>query len=71
MEESEKKERIKKITHLYYSKPEVQKAIYEFCKNREVCPRYYDGFGKRPDSLQYIGDIYELVKRGATSFNCS
>jgi len=71
MEDSEKKERIKNITKLYYSKPDVQKAIYEFCKNREVCPRYYDGFGKRPDSLQYIGDIYELVKRGATSFNCS
>jgi len=70
-EKSLKEERIRKITYLYYSRPEIQKAIYKFSKNREVSPRYFEGFGKRPDSFEYPGDIFELVKRGATSFHCS
>jgi len=68
---SEKEKRIRKITQLYYSKPEVQKAIFEFCQNRETIPRFFEGFGKRPDSFQYPNDIFELVKKGATSFHCS
>ena len=71
MEKSFKEERIKKIIQLYYSKPEIQKTIYEFCKNREISPRYFEGFGKRPDTFQYPNDILEFVKRGATSFHCS
>lgn len=66
-----KERRIRKITNLYYSNPEIQKAIFDFSKNREICPRYFEGFGKRPDSFEYSGDVFELVKRGATSFNCS
>jgi DNA primase catalytic subunit len=70
-EKSLREERIRKITHLYYSRKDVQKSIFEFSKNREICPRYFDGFGKRPDSFEYPGDIFELVKKGATSFHCS
>ena len=66
-----KEDRIRKITHLYYSRPDVQKTIFEFSQDREICPRYFEGFGKRPDSLQYKGDIFELVKKGATSLHCS
>ena len=66
-----KENRIRQITNLYYSKPEVQEAIFNFAKNREVCPVYFKGFGKRPDTLEYKGDIVELVKKGATSFHCS
>lgn len=66
-----KEERIRKITHLYYSNPEIQKAIFEFSENREISPRYFEGFGKRPDAFQYKGDVFELVKKGATSFHCS
>jgi hypothetical protein len=68
---SVKENRIRKTTHLYYSRKDIQNAIFEFCKNREVCPRYFEGFGKRPDALQYPSDIFELVKKGATSFHCS
>jgi len=68
---SVREKRIRKITHLYYSRPEIQKALFEFSKNREICPRYFEGFGKRPDVFEYAGDIFELVKRGATSFHCS
>jgi len=66
-----REERIRKITHLYYSKPEIQKAIFDFASHREISPRYFEGFGKRPDSLEYQGDVFELVKKGATSFHGS
>ena len=66
-----KEERIRAITKLYYSNPRVQKAILEFAKSREVVPRYYEGFGKRPDTLQYPSDIMGLVNKGATSFHSS
>jgi len=67
----EQETKIRKITQLYYSRPEIQKAIYDFCKNREVSPRYFMGFGKRPDSLQYPTDLFNLARSGATSFHCS
>jgi DNA primase catalytic subunit len=66
-----KEQRVRKITHLYYSRPDVQKIIFEFSKNREICPRYFEGFGKRPDSFEYQGDVMAMVKKGATSFHCS
>ena len=66
-----KEERIRSITQLYYSRPDIQKAILTFSKDRELIPRYFEGFGKRPDTLQYESDILELVKRGATSFHSS
>ncbi len=67
-----KEERIRKINHLYYSRKDIQKAIFSFSANREVAPSYMmESFGKRPDTFQYPGDIFEMVKNGATSFHCS
>lgn len=66
-----REQRIKSLTNLYYSRPDVQKAIFDFSQDREIVPRYFEGFGKRPDTFQYKGDIFELTKRGATSFHCS
>ncbi len=66
-----REQRIMNITRIYYSRPDVQDAIFEFSKDRESIPRYFEGFGKRPDSFQYKNDIFELVKKGATSFHCS
>ena len=68
---SEKEKRIRAITRLYYSNPKVQEALLEFSKNREVVPRYFESFGKRPDTLQYPSDIMGLVNKGATSFHAS
>jgi len=59
------------ILSLYYSRKDIQQEIYNFCKNREVVPRYGEGFGKRPDTLEYPSDILQHVKKGATSFHCS
>ncbi len=66
-----KEKRIREITFIYYSRSDVRKAIFKFAKNRECIPRYYEGFGKRPDTFQYDQDILEQVRRGATSFHCS
>lgn len=56
----------------YYSRKDVQEAILETAKNREVAVKYGDkGFGKRPDTLNYPRDVYEFAKQGATSFHIS
>jgi hypothetical protein len=68
---SENEKRVRAITKLYYSNPKVQEAIVKFAKDREVVPRYFEGFGKRPDMLQYPSDVMGLVNKGATSFHCS
>jgi DNA primase catalytic subunit len=70
-EVSQKEERIRKIIMLYYSRQDIRKVLFEFSKNRECVPRYFEGFGKRPDTFQFDSDILELVKKGATSFHCS
>lgn len=70
-EVSAKEKRIRQITRMYYSRPEIQKAIFDFCKNRETVPRFFEGFGKRPDTFQFPSEIFEVAKKGATSFHCS
>ncbi len=56
----------------YYGRKDIQKAILEASKNREVAVKYSSGnFGKRPDSLNFEQDIFELAKQGATSFHIS
>ena len=69
--QSIKEKRIRNITQLYYSRPDIQKIIFDFSNSREISPRYFEGFGKRPDTLQYQGDILAMAKKGATSFHCS
>ena len=66
-----KEKRIKAITKLYYSNPRIQEALVKFAKDREVVPRYFEAFGKRPDILQYPSDVMGAVKKGATSFHGS
>ena len=66
-----KEDRIRAIALSYYSRQDIRKSMFEFSKNRETIPRYFEGFGKRPDALQYDSDILALVKNGATSFHCS
>jgi DNA primase catalytic subunit len=70
-EKSENEKRIRALTRLYYSNPKIQEVLLKFGKDREVVPRYFEGFGKRPDTLQYSSDILGLVQKGATSFHAS
>ena len=60
-----------KVTE-HYARKDIQKLIIESASNKEVAIRYSDkGYGKRPDSLYYEHDVYELAKAGATSFHIS
>lgn len=70
-----KKEPLKKVQALalsYYARKEIQRAIFDFCKNRETIANFNNEFfAKRPDCLDYPSDILNSVKQGATSFHCS
>ncbi len=55
----------------YYSRKDVQKRIVEAAKSREIAVKFESGFGKRPDILQYGNEVFDLAKRGATSFHIS
>lgn len=69
-----KTKELKKVQILapaYYLRKDIQKVIFEFCKNRETIPRYLEGFGKRPDCFDYPNDIGAMARKGATSFHCS
>ncbi len=56
----------------YYKRLDIQKAIVEAAKDREISVRYLDeGFGKRPDILMNYNDVLENVKQRASSFHCS
>ena len=71
LEQREPPKKVQIIAKSYYARKDVQQAIFEFCKNRETVPRYLEGFGKRPDMLDYPNDILGLARKGATSFHCS
>jgi hypothetical protein len=58
-------------TLTYYKRPEIQKALVESVKQRELAIRYNDYFGKRPDTLEFKGDVLEAAKQGASSFHVS
>ena len=55
----------------YYSRPEIQQAILEFAKDREIGVMFDGYFGKRPDVIEYLTDVKALVKKGVFSFHCS
>jgi DNA primase catalytic subunit len=64
--------RAQEIAKSYYARKDIQQAILEFCKNREVVPNFnQEFFGKRPDMLDYPNDIFNWARQGATSFHCS
>jgi len=64
------KSKILEIAKKYY-KDEILNFILNFSKNREVVAKYYDVYGKRPDTIEYVEDLKSLIEKGATSFHCS
>ncbi len=70
-----KKEPLNKVQLIalsHYSRKDIQKAMFDFCKNRETIANYNNKFfTKRPDTFDYPTDIFNAVKKGATSFHCS
>jgi hypothetical protein len=63
--------RVRSIVKIFYSNPKIRDVLFKFARDREVIPRYFESFGKRPDTIQYPSDITGLVNRGATSFHAS
>lgn len=56
----------------FYARKDVQREILNAAKDREVAFKFGDkGFGKRPDILQFEGDVFEMAKQGVTSFHIS
>ena len=55
----------------YYKRKEIQDALIEHAKDKEIGVRFGDGFGKRPDTLTYPRDVLELALKNATSFHAS
>jgi hypothetical protein len=56
----------------HYSRPDIQDAMLDLAKNREVVGCLSDGsYLKRPDIISYPKDIIERVKRGVISFHYS
>ena len=60
-----------KEVYEYYSRRDVQKAILESSKDREVAVRVGESFSKRPDILQFPADVKDWASKGATSFHIS
>ena len=56
----------------HYKRKDVQEAILSSSKDREVSVKFgANGFGKRPDILNYPNEILEFAKNGVTSFHVS
>ncbi len=56
----------------HYKRPDVQEKMLAAASGREIGLRFgTGGFGKRPDVLNFSGDIMAAVAQGATSFHTS
>lgn len=56
----------------YYSRKDVQASIAAAAKGREVaCSSREGGYLKRPDMIQYPGDVLAKVHNGAVAFHLS
>lgn len=60
----------------FYSRKDIQKEIVSIASNREVQVWFKSSTGelvrgKRPDMVQFEGDILDLARKGATSFHLS
>ena len=56
----------------YYAREEIREEITVAAKNREVVGSFGGkGYARRPDSIEYPNDVYELAKQGITSFHMS
>jgi hypothetical protein len=64
-------EKLRNIAKTYYARKDIQETLVKQARNREFVPRYGEGFGKRPDTIEYANDILSYVEKGATSFHVS
>lgn len=55
----------------YYEQEEVKEKMLRIAEYREVAPTYPQGYGKRPDAINFPGDYLNFVENGAFSFHAS
>ncbi len=55
----------------YYSKKDVQKEFLRLADGREVQAWFGEFRGKRPEIVNFEGDLKDLIKQGMTSFHVS
>lgn len=55
----------------YYEQDELIEKFLHNAEYREIAPTYPNGFGKRPDAVNYRGDLLDLIKNGAVAFHGS
>jgi hypothetical protein len=55
----------------YYEQDELIERFLELGQYREVVPTYEQGYGKRPDAINFRGDFEQLVENGAIAFHAS
>ena len=55
----------------YYSRKDVQRELIRLSKEREVQAWFGEFRGRRPEIINFEGDIRDLIKQGMTSFHIS
>lgn len=55
----------------YYSRKDIQQEFLNMSTDREIQPWFNNIRGKRPDVVNFIGDVSELVMKGMSSFHIS
>ncbi len=55
----------------YYEQDEIVQIFVETAEYREVAPTYPNGYGKRPDAINFPGDFLDFVNNGAVAFHSS
>ncbi len=55
----------------YYQQEELVEIMVETAEYREVAPTYPNGYGKRPDAINFPGDFEQLVENGSVAFHTS
>ena len=55
----------------YYEQDELVDRFLKLGQYREVVPTYQQGYGKRPDAINFPGDFQQFVENGAVAFHAS
>lgn len=55
----------------YYEQDALKQKFLEISEYREVVPTYKNGYGKRPDAINFPGDFDQFVENNAIAFHAS
>ncbi|EGQ43504.1 MAG: eukaryotic-type DNA primase, catalytic small subunit [Candidatus Nanosalina sp. J07AB43] len=55
----------------YYEQEEIVEKFLDLGQYREVVPTYENGYGRRPDAINFPGDFEQFVEEGAVAFHAS